>query len=140
MLLGKEPLRQITRESDLSWVKIKELTRESPRLFELVEACFRFKFKERAGLRKFFDLGLFADLVRPGTFENFVTASKIFKESTASRIQKSVNMKSRSMKNSLQSQVPKKESGHDYFSKIEEVEEEIYDEAEKDITRFRFLL
>lgn len=45
MLLGQEAIRQITREGDLSWVKIKELTRESPQLFELVEACFRFKFR-----------------------------------------------------------------------------------------------
>ena len=51
-------------------------------------------------------------------------ASKVFKESALSRIQKSVNMKSRNIKANLQSKmIPRKESSHDYFNKIEEVNE-----------------
>lgn len=46
------------------------------------------------------------------------------------------------MKNSLQSRAERKgkQSGHDYFKTIEEVQEEVYDETEKDSTRFSFLL
>ena len=46
-------------------------------------------------------------------------------------------MKNKNLKANFQSKmIPRKESSHDYFNKIEEVDEEIYDEAEKDIARF----
>ena len=50
-------------------------------------------------------------------------------------------MKSRNMKANLHSKMmPKKESSKQYFNRIDEVSENIYDEADKDITRFFFLL
>jgi hypothetical protein len=71
--------------------------------------------------------------------EYFMTASKIFRSDKLSGIQASASSKSRHLKG-LRNQMPKKESGADYFHKIEEVREEVYDDTLKDATRFCFLL
>ena len=98
MLLGSSQLKNIGQESQVSWPRIKELTKDHPKLFELIDGCFRHSYNSRITLRKFFDLPLFAGDTRPCIAEHFVTASKIFNDKVFSTIKHSVNMKSRNMK------------------------------------------
>ena len=54
MLFGTFYMSKLERESEVSWARVKELTAESPALFELVNGCFRHKYKDRISLSKFF--------------------------------------------------------------------------------------
>jgi hypothetical protein len=74
---------------------------------------------------------MFESVSRMGIADCFMTASKIFKTSTLSSIKHSINMKSKSrnlkgsnMKSKI---IPKQMKGNEYFNKIEEVNEEVYD-------------
>jgi hypothetical protein len=96
--------KKMVRDSDVQWIKVKELCSKAPNLYELIERCFRFKFNDRILLKNFFDLKIFDDCNRQGYSEYFLTASNFFKTKTFSSIQgsmKSVNLKSQMMRNNL---------------------------------------
>lgn len=122
----------IHKENDIGWARIKELTKGNPNLFELINGCFRYSFRERINLKRFLDLKLFQDVARPGIQDYFMTCSKIFKNSTLSSFQKSFNLKSKSriMSINMKNRTPGKQptaSPNTFFNNLEEVKEEIYD-------------
>ena len=102
MLMGVSFMKNLEKKPDLesaiAWNKIKDITAGHPNLYELINGCFRQRYKDRVSLKKFFDLKMFESVLRPGIGEYFVTASKIFKTNTLSKVQNSVNMKNRSIK------------------------------------------
>jgi hypothetical protein len=110
--------KNISKDLDIPWGKIKELTATAPALYELIDRCFRMKMKDRIPLSKFFGLTIFEDSDRMDITQYFLTASKMFKTKLTSSIQKSGNMKSVNFKSqSLQSSIsPQKNKA---FLKIE---------------------
>jgi len=61
--MGASFMKNLEKKKDLdnaiAWNKIKELTTGFPNLYELINGCFRQRYKERISLKKFFDLKIF---------------------------------------------------------------------------------
>ena len=60
MLMGSLFVRKAgSRDSDVPWGRVKDLTSGYPRLFELINGCYRFNIKDRLPLKRFLELHLF---------------------------------------------------------------------------------
>lgn len=122
MLKGTTFMRKkARRDSEMPWAAIKEEC--SPELFELIDKCYRHKFKDRIPLRHFFDLKIFEKVQRPGITEYFLVASKIFKSQTFSKIQSSLQSKGMKSVRFQPSKVGRQGAprGETYFNSIQEV-------------------
>ena len=122
MLIGSFQVGKMLKDSDVQWNRLRELTKDYPKLYELVNGCFRFNFKDRMPLKRFLDLPLFEDVARLGIADFFMTASKVFKTSTASSFLNSVNLrtqsrngKSTNLKSGILKNAAVKAKAHVYF-------------------------
>lgn len=99
LILGSDAIAKVKRDSDIQWLKVKQLCSLAPHLYDMIEKCFRFQFSDRVSLKKFFDLRIFTECDREGFGDFFLTASKVFKSKPFAL---SVNMKN------LKSNIPSK--------------------------------
>ena len=45
MLMGHKFMTKLGKDKEISWAKVKELTEGNAKLYELIEGCFRSKYK-----------------------------------------------------------------------------------------------
>lgn len=64
LILGNEAMAKVKRDSDIQWLKVKQLCSLAPHLYDMIEKCFRFQFSDRISLKKFFDLRIFEECDR----------------------------------------------------------------------------
>jgi hypothetical protein len=62
LISGNDFMRtNMSRDSDIKWIKIEETCSKAPPLYELIEKSFRFKYSDRIPLKRFFQLRIFDD-------------------------------------------------------------------------------
>ena len=99
LILGNDSIAKVKRDSDIQWLKVKQLCSLAPHLYDMIEKCFRFQFSDRIPLKRFFELRIFSECDREGFGDFFLTASKVFKSKPFAL---SVNLKN------LKSNIPSK--------------------------------